>query len=151
MSNFANLVSDYLPEVNQYEDIFNTLAQAMKITMEPTGNNGRDNVNAANAVAGALMTFGWDIEGSNKEQLIADITRRIIQLLRRYLVQGDPSETTENNIRSLINNLNNYLNHNDNNNQNNDNGASEAAGGRRRKSRKYKKSRKSKKSRKYRK
>jgi len=142
MSNFANLVSDYLSEVNQYEDIFNTLAQAMRIIMEPTGNNARDNLNAANAVAGTLMTFGWDIEGTNKEQIIVDVTGRIIALLRRYLDEEDPSERTENVIRDLINNLNNYLDNN---------GAAAAAGGRRRKSRRYKKSRKSKKSKKTRK
>ena len=142
MSNFANLVSDYLHEVNEYEDIFNTLAQAMKIIMDPTGDNARDNLNAANAVAGTLMTFGWDIEGSNKGQIIVDVTGRIIELLRRYLDEGDPSERTENVIRNLINNLNNYIENN---------GAAAAAGGRRRKSRRYKKSRKSKRSKKTRK
>lgn len=145
MSNFANLVSDDLPGIDQYEDIFNTLAQAMKLTMEPTGNNARDNLNAANAVAGTLMTFGWDIEGTNKDQIIADVTGGVILLLRRYLDEEDPSERTENIIRDLINNLNNY---------NENNGPAPAAGGRRRKSRKsrrYKKSRKSKKSKKTRK
>jgi hypothetical protein len=142
MSNFANLVSDYLSGIDQYEDIFNTLAQAMKLTMEPTGDNARDNLNAANAVAGTLMTFGWDIEGTNKEQIILDVTGRIILLLRRYLDEEDPSERTENTIRNLINNLNNYRDNN---------GAAAAAGGRRRKSRRYKKSRKSKKSKKTRK
>jgi type II secretory pathway component GspD/PulD (secretin) len=142
MSNFANLVSDYLSEVNQYEDIFNALAQAMKIIMEPTGDNARDNLNAANAVAGTLMTFGWDIEGTNKEQIIVDVTERIISLLRRYLDEEDPSERTENIIRGIIDNLNNYIENN---------GAAAAAGGRRRKSRRYKRSRKSKKSKKTRK
>jgi len=142
MSNFANLVSDYLSEVNQYEDIFNTLAQAMKLTMEPTGNNARDNLNAANAVAGTLMTFGWDIEGTNKGQIIVDVTERIISLLRRYLDEEDPSERTENIIRGIIDNLNNYIENN---------GAAAAAGGGQRKSRRYKKSRKSKRSKKTRK
>ena len=142
MSNFANLVSDQLPGINEYEDIFNTLTQATKIIMEPTGDNARDNLNAATAVAGALTTFGWHIEGINKVSIIADVTRRIIELLRRYIVEEDPSERLADVIRNLINNLNNYLDNN---------GAAAAAGGRRRKSRRYKKSRKSKKSKKTRK
>ncbi len=142
MSNFANLVSDDLPGIDQYEDIFNTLAQAMKLTMEPTGNNARDNLNAANVVAGSLRHFGWDVEENNKNQIIVNVTERIIELLRRYLDEEDPSERTENIIRDLINNLNNYIENN---------GPAPAAGGRRRKSRRYKKSRKSKKSKKTRK
>jgi hypothetical protein len=148
MSNFANLVSDQVPGINQYEDIFNTLTQATKIIMEPTGDNARDNLNAATAVAGALTTFGWHIEGINKVSIIADVTRRIIELLRRYIVEEDPSERLADVIRNLIDNLNNYLNNNNNDDDINDTGAAAAAGGRRRKSRKYKKLRRSKKSKK---
>ena len=150
MSNFVNLVSDDLPGIDQYEDIFNTLAQSVKTIMDPTGDIARDNLNAATAVSGTLTTFGWHIDEINKDQIIADVTRRVIALLRRYLLNEDPSETTENSINRLIANLNNYLNNNNNNN-NNDNGAAEAAGEHKRKSKKSRKSRKSRKSKKSRK
>ena len=160
MANFANLVDDMLPGINQYEDIFNTLAQAIKITMEPTGNNADDNFNAATAVGGALIASGWNIRRINKDRIIADVTRRIIMLLRRYLDTQDPSERTENAIYDIINNLNNYLNNNiDNDDFDSDNDSESgspgqpynALGRRKRKSRKSRKTRKSRKSRKTRK
>jgi len=148
MANFTNYVANRLPGIEQYEDIFNTLAQANKITMDSTGNNERDNLNAAMAVGGALRFFGWNNEGINKNEIMANVARGINIFLERYLDEEEPSPITENTIRNLIADINNYLY---NNIPNNDNGAAAAAGGRRRKYRKSRKSKKSRKSRKSRK
>ena len=142
MSNFVNLVN--LDEIDQYEDIFNTLAHATEIMMDPGRIDNRSvNSIAATDVTESLLTSGWDEEKKEgKDVLMANLAATIRTDLTEYL-DAEASGTTENVIRNLIVNIDKYLNNN------NDNGA--ATGGRRRKSRKYKKSKKTKKSRKTRK
>ena len=144
MSNFVNLVN--LPGINQYQDIFNTLAQARKIIMEPTGNNTRDNLAAASYLERSLSASGWN-EASQGEKvvLIRNLAATTKRDLTNYLNDEDPSERTGNVIRNLIRDIDNFLNNFINTN---DIGAAAAAGGRRRKSRRSKKSKKSKKTRK---
>ena len=136
MSNFVNLVN--LDEIDQYEDIFNTLTQAREIMMDPGRIDHRPVKSiAATDVAESLLTSGWDEEKKEgKDVLMANLAATIKTELTEYL-DAEASGTTEDVIRNLIVNIDNYLNNN--------NGT---AGGRRRKSRKYKKSRKSKKSKK---
>ena len=138
MSNFVNLVN--LDDIDQYEDIFNTLAHATKIMMDRGRIDDRlVDSRAATAVAESLLTSGWDEEKKEgKDVLMANLAATIRTDLTEYL-DAEASGTTENVIRNLIVNIDKYLN----NNNNNDNGA--ATGGRRRKSRKSKKTRKSKK------
>ena len=148
MSNFVNQIN--LPGINQYEDIINTITQARKLMMEPTGNNARDNLAAASYVERSLSASGWnEASQGRKAELITNLAANTKRGLINYLDYEDPSERTENVIRNLINDIDNYLNNFINTN---DIGAAEAAGGRRRKSRKsrrYKKSKKTRKSRKY--
>lgn len=147
MSNFVNLVN--LHGINQYEDIFNTLAQSRKLMMEPTGNNTRDNLNAARYVERSLSAFGWnEASQGRKGILITNLAATTKRDLTNYLDHEDPSMTTENTIRNLNRDIDNFLNNFINTN---DIGAAEAAGGRRRKSKKSRKSRKYKKSKKARK
>ena len=136
MSNFVNLVN--LDDIDQYEDIFNTLTQAREIMMDPGRIDHRPVKSiAATDVAESLLTSGWDEEKKEgKDVLMANLAATIKTELTEYL-DAEASGTTEDVIRNLIVNIDNYLNNN--------NGT---AGGRRRKSRKYKKSRKSKKSKK---
>jgi len=138
MSNFVNLVN--LDDIDQYEDIFNTLAHATKIMMDRGRIDDRlVDSRAATAVAESLLTSGWDEEKKEgKDVLMANLAATIRTDLTEYL-DAEASGTTENVIRNLIVNIDKYLN----NNNNNDNGA--ATGGRRRKSRKSKKTRKSRK------
>lgn len=157
-TNFARLVSDQLPDIDsdQYRDIFNTLAQAVKITMEPGDNNEDDNLNAATVVSGVLTADGWRIRRINKGMIITDIATRIKMLLERYMREEDTSQTTVNTIRNLITDINNYLrnnipNNNSDSDSDSDNGPAAAAGGRKRKSKKSRKPRKSRKSKKSRK
>ncbi len=143
MDNFANLMSTSLVGINQYADIFNTIAQARKLMMEPTGNPQEENLNAARSVAGALLNSGWN--RGDHGILIRNLSQQTIIDLEDYILEEDPSPITEDRMRQLIADITNYIDNND------DNGAAAAAGGRRRKSkksRKNKKSRKSKKSRK---
>lgn len=147
MSNFVNLVN--LPGINRYEDIFNTIAQARKLMMEPTGNSQAENLAAVRYVERSLSASGWNEASQGiKDEMIVNLAANTKRDLTNYLYEGDPSMTTENNINNLISIIDNYLNNFINTD---DNGAAEAAGGRRRKSRRYKKSRKSKKSKKTRK
>jgi hypothetical protein len=136
MSNFVNLVN--LDDIDQYEDIFNTLAHATKIMMDRGRIDDRlVDSRAATDVAESLLTSGWDEEKKEgKDVLMANLAATIRTDLTEYL-DAEASGTTENVIRNLIVNIDKYLNNN------NDNGA--ATGGRRRKSRKYKKSKKAKK------
>ena len=144
MSNFVNQIN--LPGINQYEDIINTITQARKLMMEPTGNNARDNLAAASYVERSLSASGWnEASQGRKAELIINLAATTKRNLTNYLDDEDPSERTENVIRNLINDIDNYLNNFINTN---DIGAAEAAGGRRRKSRRYKKSRKSRKTKK---
>ena len=138
MSNFVNLVN--LDDIDQYEDIFNTLAHATKIMMDPGRIDNRPvNSIAATAVAESLLTSGWDEEKKEgKDVLMANLAATIRTELTEYL-DAEASGTTEDVIRNLIVNIDNYLN-------NNNNGA--ATGGRRRKSKKAKKSKKTRKSKK---
>ena len=146
MSNFVNLVN--LPGINQYEDIFNIIAQARKTMMVPTGNNARDNLAAASYVERVLSASGWnEASQGRKAELITNLAATTKRDLTEYLDDEDPSMTTENTIRNLIIDINNFLNNFINTN---DIGAAEAAGGRRRKSKKLRKSRKLRKFRKYR-
>ena len=150
MANFANYVTNNLPGINEYEDIFNTIAQARKLMMEPTGNPQQENLQAARYVERSLSASGWN-EASQGEKaiLIRNLAATTKRDLTNYLNDEDPSMTTEKTIRNLISVIDNYLNNFINTN---DIGAAEAAGGRRRKSRKsrrYKKSKKTRKSRKY--
>jgi hypothetical protein len=141
MSNFVNQIN--LPSINQYEDIINTITQARKLMMEPTGNNARDNLAAASYVERSLSASGWnEASQGRKAELITNLAATTKRALTNYLDDEDPSMTTENAIRNLISDIDNFLNNFINTN---DIGAAEAAGGRRRKSRRYKKSRKSKK------
>lgn len=137
MSNFVNLVN--LDEINQYKDIFNTLAHAREIMMDPGRIDHRPVKSiAATDVAESLLTSGWDEEKKEgKDVLMANLAATIKTELTEYL-DAEASGTTEDVIRNLIVNIDNYLN-------NNNNGT---AGGRRRKSRKYKKSKKTRKSKK---
>ena len=144
MANFANYVTNNLHGINQYEDIFNTITQARKIMMDPTGNPQQENLAAAHSVAGSLLDSGWN-QGNNGI-LIRNLSEQTITDIQEYILDEDPSETTEITMRQLKNYIQNYIDNNVDNNL-----AAAAAGGRRRKSkksRKYKKSRKSKKSRK---
>ena len=144
MSNFVNQIN--LPGINQYEDIINTITQARKLMMDPTGNNARDNLAAASYIERSLSASGWnEASQGRKAELITNLAANTKRGLINYLDDEDPSERTENVIRNLINDIDNYLNNFINTN---DIGAAEAAGGRRRKSRRYKKSRKSKKTKK---
>jgi len=144
MSNFVNQIN--LPGINQYEDIINTITQARKLMMEPTGNNARDNLAAASYIERSLSASGWnEASQGRKAELITNLAANTKRGLINYLDDEDPSERTENVIRNLINDIDNYLNNFINTN---DIGAAEAAGGRRRKSRRYKKSRKSRKTKK---
>lgn len=144
MSNFVNLVN--LPGINQYEDIFNTLTQARKLMMEPTGNNARDNLSAARYVERSLSASGWnEASQGRKGVLITNLAATTKRDLTNYLDDEDPSERTGNIIRNLIRDIDNFLNNFINTN---DIGAAEAAGGRRRKSRRSKKSKKTRKSKK---
>jgi len=141
MSNFTNYVAERLPGIDQYEDIFNTLAQARKLMMPPNTTNSV----AAYSVAGSLIAGGWNSPHTNKNEMISELANLTVIDLREYLDEEDPSPITENRIRELIADLNNYINNN---------AAAEAAGRRKRKSkksRKLRKSRKSKKSKKSRK
>jgi hypothetical protein len=148
MSNFVNLAN--LPGIIQYEDIFNTIAQARKIMMEPTGNNQADNLAAVRYVERSLSASGWnEASQGRKDEMILNLAQTTKRDLTNYLDEEDPSMTTENTIRNnLIPTIDNFLNNFINTD---DIGAVEAAGGRRRKSRRYKKSRKSKRSKKTRK
>lgn len=142
MSNFANQIN--LPGINQYEDIINTITQARKLMMDPTGNNARDNLAAASYVERSLLASGWnEASQGRKAVLITNLASTTKRDLTNYLDDEDPSMTTENTIRNLIRDIDNFLNNFINAN---DIGAAEAAGGRRKKTRKYKKSKKSKKS-----
>jgi len=144
MSNFVNQIN--LPGINQYEDIINTITQARKLMMDPTGNNARDNLAAASYIERSLSASGWnEASQGRKAELITNLAANTKRGLINYLDDEDPSERTENVIRNLINDIDNYLNNFINTN---DIGAAEAAGGRRRKSRRYKKSRKSRKTKK---
>jgi len=144
MSNFVNQIN--LPGINQYEDITNTITQARKLMMDPTGNNARDNLAAASYIERSLSASGWnEASQGRKAELITNLAANTKRGLINYLDDEDPSERTENVIRNLINDIDNYLNNFINTN---DIGAAEAAGGRRRKSRRYKKSRKSRKTKK---
>ena len=147
MSNFVNLAN--LPGINQYEDIFNTIAQARKLMMEPTGNSQAENLAAVRYVERSLSASGWNESSQGrKDEIILNLAATTKRDLTNYLDDEDPSMTTENTIRNLIRNIDNFLNNFINTD---DNGAAPAAGGRRRKSRRYKKSKKSRKSRKLRK
>ena len=148
MSNFVNLSN--LPGINQYEDIFNTIAQARKLMMEPTGNSQAENLAAVRYVERSLSASGWnEASQGRKDEIIVNLAATTKRDLTNYLDDEDPSMTTENTIRNnLIPTIDNFLNNFINTD---DSGAAEAAGGRRRKSRRYKKSRKSKKSKKTRK
>ena len=149
MSNFVNLAN--LPGINQYEDIFNTIAQARKIMIDrPTGNNQADNLAAVRYVERSLSASGWnEASQGRKDEMILNLAQTTKRDLTNYLDEEDPSMTTENTIRNnLIPTIDNFLNNFINTD---DIGAVEAAGGRRRKSRRYKKSRKSKRSKKTRK
>ena len=144
MSNFVNQIN--LPGINQYEDIINTITQARKLMMDPTGNNARDNLAAASYIERSLSASGWnEASQGRKAELITNLAANTKRGLINYLDDEDPSMTTENTIRNLIRDIDNFLNNFINTN---DIGAAEAAGGRRRKSRRYKKSRKSKKTKK---
>ena len=147
MSNFVNQIN--LPGINQYEDIINTITQARKLMMDPTGNNARDNLAAASYVERSLSASGWnEASQGRKAELITNLAASTKRDLEIYLDDQDPSERTGNIIRNLISDIDNFLNNFINTN---DIGAVEAAGGRRRKSKKSRKSRKSKKSKKTRK
>ena len=151
MANFVNYVTNNLNGINEYEDIFNTIVQARKLMMEPTGNSQAENLAAAHSVAGSLLNSGWN-QGNNGI-LIRNLSEQTITDILDYILEEDPGETTENRLRQLQTDIQNYIDNNVDNNL-----AAAAAGGRRRKSRKsrkskklrkYKKSRKSKKLRKY--
>ena len=147
MANFANYVTNNLPGINEYEDIFNTIAQARKLMMDP----GTTNQTAANSVAGSLLNSGWN-QGNNGI-LIRNLSEQTITDIQEYILEDDPGPTTQIRLHQLQTDIQNYIDNNVDNNL-----AAAAAGGRRRKSkksrkskklRKYKKSRKSKKLRKY--
>ena len=151
MANFANYVTNNLPGINEYEDIFNTIAQARKLMMEPTGNPQQENLAAAHSVAGSLLNSGWN-QGNNGI-LIRNLSEQTITDIQEYISEEDPGLITQSRLRKLQTDIQNYIDNNVDNNL-----AAAAAGGRRRKSkksrkskklRKYKKSRKSKKLRKY--
>jgi hypothetical protein len=132
MDNFVNIVSNSLPGIHQYEDIFNTIAQARKIMMEP----GTTNQTAAQSVAGSLLASGWNQR--NRDTIIENLARITIIDLNDYILEEDPSPITEDRMRDLIADINNYLNNN---------GAAEAAGRHKRKSKKSRIRRSSRKSR----
>ena len=107
MANFANYVTNNLPGINEYEDIFNTIAQARKLMMEPTGNPHQENLAAAHSVAGSLLNSGWN-QGNNGI-LIRNLSEQTITDIQEYILEGDPGETTENTMRQLKNYIQNYI------------------------------------------
>ena len=108
MSNFVNQIN--LPGINQYEDIINTITQARKLMMEPTGNNARDNLAAASYVERSLSASGWnEASQGRKAELITNLAANTKRGLINYLDYEDPSERTENVIRNLINDIENKL------------------------------------------
>ena len=133
MDNLVNIVSHSLPGIDQYEDIFNTIAISRKLMMSPRTSNQT----AAESVAGSLLASGWN--QGNRDSIMENLARTTIADLNDYILDEDPSPITENRMRDLIADINNYLNNN---------GAAEAAGRHKRKSKKSRKSRKSRKSKK---
>jgi len=133
MDNLVNIVSHSLPGIDQYEDIFNTIAISRKLMMSPRTSNQT----AAQSVAGSLLASGWN--QGNRDSIMENLARTTIADLNDYILDEDPSPITENRMRDLIADINNYLNNN---------GAAEAAGRHKRKSKKSRKSRKSRKSKK---
>jgi hypothetical protein len=134
MDNLVNIVSHSLPGIDQYEDIFNTIAISRKLMMSPRTSNQT----AAQSVAGSLLASGWN--QGNRDSIIENLARATVADLNDYILDEDPSPITENRMRDLIADINNYLNNN---------GAAEAAGKHKRKSKKsrIRRSRSSRKSR----
>jgi hypothetical protein len=132
MDNLVNIVSHSLPGIDQYEDIFNTIAISRKLMMSPRTSNQT----AAQSVAGSLLASGWN--RGNRDSIIENLARTTIADLNDYILEEDPSPITEDRMRDLIADINNYLNNN---------GAAEAAGRHKRKSKKSRKSRKSRRTR----
>ena len=133
MDNLVNIVSHSLPGIDQYEDIFNTIAISRKLMMGPRTSNQT----AAQSVAGSLLASGWN--QGNRDSIMENLARTTIADLNDYILDEDPSPITENRMRDLIADINNYLNNN---------GAAEAAGRHKRKSKKSRKTRKSRRSKK---
>jgi hypothetical protein len=133
MSNFTNYVEINIRE--EYQDIFNTIAQSRKLMMDP----GTTNQQAAEYVEQTLVESRWNQPGVNRDRLIMNLAITTIEDLNNYLNNEDPGHITEIRIRQLISEINNYIINN------------ELAEGHKRKTRKSKKSRKSRKSRRSRK